>query len=59
MLSILVFRPRPVCEMAVDPRLGQFNSGFAQEPERTGSVGVLFPTVQEMDILQTPWKVAG
>ena len=40
MMSILVFRPRPVCEMAVDLRVGQFSSGFASEPERTGSAGV-------------------
>ena len=40
MLSILVFRPRPVCEMAEDLRLGRLSSGFAQEPERTGSAGV-------------------
>ena len=40
MLSILVFRPRPVCELAVDLQVGQFSDGFAQEPERIGSAGV-------------------
>ena len=40
MLSILVFRPRPGCQMAVDLRLGQLSSGLAREPERTGSAGV-------------------
>ena len=39
-LSILVFRPRPGCEMAEDLRLGRLSSDLAREPERTGSAGV-------------------
>ena len=45
MLAVLLFRPRPVCEMHVDLQVGQFSSGFAQESERTGSACVRFPGV--------------
>ena len=31
MLAILAVRPRPVCTMAVDPRVGQFSSNYAEE----------------------------
>ena len=40
MLAILAVRPRPVCAMAVDPRIGQFSSNYAEEPDGTGSDGV-------------------
>ena len=40
MLVILAVRARPVCAMAVDPRVGQFSSNYAEEPDGTGSDGV-------------------
>ena len=40
MLAILAVRPRPVCAMTVDPRIGQFSSNYAEEPDGTGPDGV-------------------
>ena len=45
--------------MAVDPRVGQFSSNYAEEPNGTGSDGVCFPDVLDVDPLQARRNGAG